>query len=528
MLPFNRSVIMKKTLTLFFGLVTVIGNAQDFSTFGLAANPGNLAQNAGADPMTKFHLQYFGVQNNLNMSETAGSLLASSDILQNFHDLSSDVFSLGNETQIDALQVGIKIGDNFLFAGNSTNVGMEFTLDNDLASFIKNGMADANGDLDLNYSGNFDALAMRFQLINSTYFGFQRSILEEKLRVGITYHRNSFVAGANILTNAFSIASSENTATGMNTVNVDYDFALAATGVFNTGITLDSLNQLSADAITPYSLLKEGDIGGLVNYATSGSTSNGTIGFGLTYSPIKKLDIQLSMSGLAASEMNFASALGKRLYGNANIDGFTYNSAVGDTLGSAVSASINDYTETIQNGISTALLDASQSLSYRTPQVTNLALNYKFSKYSYLGVHYVDRKNSWNDYTYMGINTMLWLGRNVQLKGGYYMAMDELHNDRVNAAVQLRLTPVVQFYMGTTTVGDVATISKELINGRMGIGASTSSINISTGVSMAFFDNRFKKNEKVKKVEAVQYLSPANQEKVDAARKNSATAKDKK
>ena len=128
----------------------------------------------------------------------------------------------------------------------------------------------------------------------------------------------------------------------------------------------------------------------------------------------------------------------------------------------------------------------------------------------------------------MGINTMLWLGRNVQLKGGYYMAMDELHNDRVNAAVQLRLTPVVQFYIGTTTVGDVATISKELINGRMGIGASTSSINISTGVSMAFFDNRFKKNEKVKKVQAVQYLSPANQEKVDAARKTSATAKDKK
>ena len=41
MLPFNHSVIMKKTLTLFFGLVTVIGNAQDFSTFGLAANPGN-------------------------------------------------------------------------------------------------------------------------------------------------------------------------------------------------------------------------------------------------------------------------------------------------------------------------------------------------------------------------------------------------------------------------------------------------------------------------------------------------------
>ena len=77
----------------------------------------------------------------------------------------------------------------------------------------------------------------------------------------------------------------------MNTVGLDYDFALAATGMFNPGTSQDSLNQLSVDDITPYSLLKDGDIGGLVNYATSGSVSNGTIGFGLTYSPIKAIGL---------------------------------------------------------------------------------------------------------------------------------------------------------------------------------------------------------------------------------------------
>ena len=45
---------------------------------------------------------------------------------------------------------------------------------------------------------------------------------------------------------------------------------------------------------------------------------------------------------------------------------------------------------------------------------------------------------------------------------------------------------------------------------------------------MAFFDNRFKKNDKVKKVEAIQSLSPADKEKVDAAHKNSQTTKDNK
>ena len=66
-------------------------------------------------------------------------------------------------------------------------------------AFIKNGMANANGELDLNYSGNFDALGIRFQMINSTYFGLQRTLShEEKLRVGVTYHLNNYIAGAQL------------------------------------------------------------------------------------------------------------------------------------------------------------------------------------------------------------------------------------------------------------------------------------------------------------------------------------------
>jgi len=519
---------MKKIFTLFLTLVTILGNAQDFSTFGLAANPGNLLQNPGADPMTRFHLQYFGVQNNLDMSETAGSLLATSDVLQNIHNLSSDQLNIGNETQIDALQVGLKVGKNFLFAGNSTNIGIDFTLDNDLVSFIKNGMANGNGELDLNYSGNFDALGIRFQMINSTYFGLQRLLFKEKLRVGASYHLNNYIAGASLAANTFSLTSTENPTTGMNSLVLDYDFNLATAGVFIAGAPLDSLNQLSPDAMLPVSILNSGDISGLINYATSGNQSNGTFGFGLTFSPIKQIDLQLSMSGLGASDLTFTSDLGKSIAGSASVDGFSYSSASGDTLASGVSSTIADYTESIQSGISTDLVDATQSLTYRTPQITNVSLTYNITKYSYFGVHYVDRKHSWSDYTYLGVNTMIWLGRNAQLKGGYYMAMDEFHKDRINAAVQFRLTPVVQFYIGSTTVGDVATIGNEILNGRLGVGAATNSINVSAGVSMAFFDKRFKKDDKEEKVKAVQSLSPADQKKVDDAQKNSATTKDNK
>ncbi|HCD47672.1 MAG TPA: hypothetical protein DEQ46_03485, partial [Cryomorphaceae bacterium] len=290
------------------------------------------------------HLQYFGVQNNLDMSETAGSLLATSDVLQNIHNLSSDQLNIGNETQIDALQVGLKVGKNFLFAGNSTNIGIDFTLDNDLVSFIKNGMANGNGELDLNYSGNFDALGIRFQMINSTYFGLQRLLFKEKLRVGASYHLNNYIAGASLAANTFSLTSTENPTTGMNSLVLDYDFNLATAGVFIAGAPLDSLNQLSPDAMLPVSILNSGDISGLINYATSGNQSNGTFGFGLTFSPIKQIDLQLSMSGLGASDLTFTSDLGKSIAGSASVDGFSYSSASGDTLASGVSSTIADYT----------------------------------------------------------------------------------------------------------------------------------------------------------------------------------------
>ena len=81
-------------------------------------------------------------------------------------------------------------------------------------------MANENGELDLNYSGNFDALGIRFQMINSTYFGLQRIFLDEKLRVGVTYHLNNYIAGAKLVANTFSLTSTENTATGMNSLDL--------------------------------------------------------------------------------------------------------------------------------------------------------------------------------------------------------------------------------------------------------------------------------------------------------------------
>ena len=93
--------------------------------------------------------------------------------------------------------------------------------------------------------------------------------------------------------------------------------------------------------------------------------------------------------------------------------------------------------------------------------------------------------------------------------------------------MQFRITPILQIYMGTSTTGDIATIagnSKESIM----IGTATQKLNLTAGISMVFFDNRFKKNKsegaEIKSKEATS-LSPEDVKKVDDAHSNSETVK---
>ena len=77
-------------------------------------------------------------------------------------------------------------------------LGLDLRLITTLQVSLKMEWLTANGELNLNYSGNFDALGIRFQMTNSTYFGLQRTLIEEKLRVGVTYHLNNYIAGAQL------------------------------------------------------------------------------------------------------------------------------------------------------------------------------------------------------------------------------------------------------------------------------------------------------------------------------------------
>jgi hypothetical protein len=86
-------------------------------------------------------------------------------------------------------------------------------------------------------------------------------------------------------------------------------------------------------------------------------------------------------------------------------------------------------------------------------------MNYHLKGQTYVGVHYTSRTNSITDYEYLGFTSLLWLHKNIQLKGAYYLTMNENNADLITTALQFRVTPLLQVYVGTTTTGDIATVA---------------------------------------------------------------------
>jgi hypothetical protein len=510
---------MKKIITLFAIVITSGVMAQNLTTWGLSGNADNLVQNPGADPMTSFQLRYIGFQMNAGLNMTAGELLGSPDILANIagSGLATTEFSL--ENNLVGPHLGIKLGKNYLFAGVNTDITFGAVVDNDLVGFIKYGMADANGDFDPNYTGDFSDLGVNLQVNQSTYFGYQRALMNNKLRVGATYTMHNYVTGFNVNASNFNIVTTGSVG-APNSFAVDYDVDIAGGFDFNAVDSLSSMSDAIEDIAIP-----EID---LMNSMTS------SIGFGLTFKPIQRVELAFSMNGLGAETLNFASRTSKTWSGSSTIDGFEYTSQAGDSLSVKVGEAVSQYTEDLSASIGTTLSNGNYQQTLQIAQNTNAAANFYLNKYSYIGAHYTARSNSFRDFEYFGLNTIIWLGRNLQLKGGYYLALDETNADIINAAIQFRITPILHIYAGSNTVGDIATVANSLIQDGSNpqIGAATTGINFSAGVSLTVFDDRFKadkdarrKAKEGQKAKEATGLTPAQQKKVDDAAANSSTKK---
>lgn len=501
-------------------LVTSMSYAQNLTTFGLAGNTDNLIHNPGADPLTSFHIKYAGFNTSLAMNHTASDIFANPDLLASLSSLSESL-NVGGETSVNLMNIGIKAGKNFIFAGYSQHISYGFSFDPDLAQFAKYGFGDGNGNVNLNYSGDFSDVGTSLDVTNDIFVGLQRSFWDNKLRIGVSAHQIGYGLGLRLNTDVFSVISTPTAIPGRNNLNVNYDFTVATINLLDASSTMDELSDLGKALPAPEALITN---------ITTPSNSTTSFSFGASFEPIEKLSLQFSINGLGASPITISTDVAKRLSGGVAVDGFEYVSNATDTLATAVRNEVQSYVDDIFGGINTNLENTTFSYEYVVPQITNVALNYHLKGETYVGVHYTNRMNSSMDFEYLGFTSLLWLHKNLQLKGAYYLTMDESNTDLITTALQLRVTPLLQIYIGTTTTSDIATIlanSGETIM----VGSDTRGLNFTAGASMIFFDKRFKKDKKdkaEKKGKEATLLSPEDVKKVDDAHSNSDTVKKNK
>ena len=519
---------MKKLFTTLFVFSALMNNAQNVVNYGMLGNPTNQVSNPSADPMTSFHLGYAHFYQDLNFGVTAGDLFAGSDgILGNLSALDQDLFSLSNELHIDAMSLGVKIGKNYLYAGTQLDLWTRLDVDLDMMRFAYSGMADNQGNFDPNYVGDFSDFGLSQDVIGTAYIGFQRSFLENRLRIGAAYNRHMYYSGARMVANELSLTSSPQT-NGLVALDVGLDVDIISSNLLEqsdiTDLSMDSLFEkvihLDKDG-NPDIVLRE--------FLSNPMAVSNSFNVGFTARPIKLLEFSFNINGLGGSGFTGLGDAQHNLKESKYIGGFTYTSQPGDTIADEINNAIAEYIDELDS-VNTTVYYQAPTVGYDVvlPQTIQGAMNCYFGKRSYIGAHYISRSNSVRDYDYLGFNAFWWCANQLQVKAGYYTALDEMNADFLNLALQFRLTPVIQVFVGTRSVMDFATIGDELMFSDVDLGSLAptdlvvpsdfSNVHLTAGASLALFDKRFKEEKDArkeakaaKKAKEVKELTPAQE-----------------
>ena len=135
---------------------------------------------------------------------TAGDLFGTPDIC---NIANSSLVQRITEQNILGPHLGVKLGNAYVFAGASLDLGMRASFDNDIIHFVRHGMVDDAGNFDPNYSGDFSDLGITIQANQNTYVGFQTLLMHGQLRVGGTYTLHNNLTSFNVQATNFNLTA---------------------------------------------------------------------------------------------------------------------------------------------------------------------------------------------------------------------------------------------------------------------------------------------------------------------------------
>lgn len=482
---------MKKVITTFFVALTVGAFAQDISTYGLVANPVQLSQNASIDPLTKFHLSYVGFNQQLGFSHTAGEIFSSTDLLGNIASFDKP-FSVQQSIDVQALNFGFKLGNSYLFYDNNVNTSLSAKLDPDFFHFLKYGVGDVNGNILPSYAGDFSDFGITLSVVARNGVGFQTTLEEQRLRLGVKLNAYSIVGGTKLHTNDFALDNTVDPVTGISSLDLSYDLEML-TDLNDPNVSVNSLSDLDSSFRAGLALLVDDPTAKLLQ-----GKNNYTLDLAATMKVTSNFELSFSYAGLGAKNIVKSMTRYSASASLEDINGFSYSSTAGDSIGTAISTAVDEFQTTLTDNLGGTFNSGTGDFTYQIPRYINAHARYYIGKRTNLTVHYTRKSNAALPYELLGVNGNLFLYKGIQLRGGYYYNIMNPANFRTVAGLQFRLSPMFQVYLSSSYVGDIATIATasdfSTANGVV-VGTATDGLQYTFGLNAVLFDKRFKEEK---------------------------------
>jgi Family of unknown function (DUF5723) len=472
-----------RAITVVFSTAFTTSHAQNDILYAMRGNPQSYFLNPAADVDSRVHLALPSLQLNGQFSFNAGQLIGD-PLPEMWRRLSDPSEGLNSQLDVHLFNLGWKYKKSAYWFGAQVNTDIAAYLDHDLVDFALWGMKDANGDIDLNYVGDFSQTSVLASARATASLGWQRQ-WNQKLKVGAALNATSLVGHAELKMNDLSLASFPTTS-AFNRIQFNSIGTLSTYGLIDADEQIDSVGQFF-DAI-----------GGGLSGAVSGPMLL-SADLGVTYDLTPRVRFMGSYQGLGGGLEFTHNARSLKLDNEINIDGFSWNTAdTGvDFLG--------NYLDTLSAEFGRTLFVAGQTeaLMLKPIQRADAAVYWRSPKKVHqFGAHYLYRSRPSQSYHGIAAEYHGFFGRRWQLSGSYTYTLSsaQAQGHSVTAFTTLHLPAGFSVHLGTSAAHMIPVpMTTPTMVQTIGVPASMDRINFTAGLNWMLYEKAYRTEAKARR-----------------------------
>lgn len=458
--------------------------AQNDILYAMRGNPQSYFLNPAADVDSRIHFALpsaqFNGQFSLNASQIIGAPLP-----EMWRRLSNPYEGFNSQIDVHLFNLGWKYKKSAYWFGAQINTDFSAYLDHDLVDFALWGMKDANGDIDLNFFGDFNQTSLMASARATASLGWQRQ-WNDKLKVGLVLNSTSLIGHAQLKMNELSLTSIPTTSV-FNRLQLNAIGNLSTYGLIDNGAQIDSIGQFF------------GAIGGGLAGAGSAPMLM-SADLGVTYDITPRIRLMGSYQGLGSGMEFTHNARSLKLDNQINIDGFSWNTAdTGvDFLG--------NYLDTLTAEFGRTLFVAGQTeaLMVKPLQRADAAVYWRSPKKVHqFGAHYLYRSRPSQTYHGIAAEYHGFFGRRWQVSGSYTYTLSSVQaqGHSVTAFTTLHLPAGLSVHLGTSAAHMIpAPMTTPSLVQTIGIPASMDRVNFTVGLNWMLYEKLYRKDAKARRV----------------------------